>query len=1037
MRKDIKKCPKPLGYGIRRTPVVLGLSAALCMPAAFSYANVDNGMDRESVLSVMQGKTIKGQILDETGESMIGVSVLVKGTTIGTVTDFDGNYTLEVPSGKNILEISYIGYKTKEITIGNNSLINIKMEPDTQALDEVVVIGYGTVKKRDLTGAVASMKNEDVTVAPTSNVMEALQGKIAGMDIVKSSGQVGEDVSILLRGSRSIYGSNEPLFIIDGIPGSYSQVNPSDIESVDVLKDASSTAIYGSAGANGVVIITTKRGKEGKATVNFDAYYGFSGSPNYKHGMVGDEWVNYQREAYKYKNGDYPSDMSALFGNQDYTDAYNAGKWIDWIDEASGNTATTQKYSLSVSGGSEKTKIFASTSYNREEGLLSNDNLNKYSLRLNIDQEIFSWAKMGFTSNLTYQDRNQGVRNTFTKGLSSFPLGDAYDQNGKINHEYITGQYSPLGDFIEDQYVNNTRSTYLNVSGYLELSPIKDFTFTSRINGTLSDSRQGQYWGDQCNANRPSYAGSPHAAITNKNAWNYTWENILSYNTTIAKDHNIGGSVITSWNKNQNDSSLAAASGQMVDRWSFWRLASGASQHVESDFAQTQKMSFAVRFNYSYKGKYLFTFSNRWDGVSQFSAGHKWDSFPAGAIAWRISDEPFMNVAKNWLNNLKLRVGYGITGNSGGVDAYGTTTQAYVYTGNGLTLNGQNSSFTQYTGTYGSKDLGWEKSYNWNVGLDYGILNNRVDGSIEWFKTTTKGLLFKRTLPITSGLTGWGSPLSIWQNIAGTSNQGVEVTINSHNIKTKDFSWNTTLSVTWSKEKIEKLPDGDLISENLFVGHSIKSIYGYKYTGIWGTNTPQDILEAYGVKPGFIQIETLEKDGDGGVHKYSTNDRQVLGHTNPDWIVGLNNTFTYKNFDLSVFAMARYGQTINSDLLGYYTAEQSVTTNQLAGADYWTENNQGAYYPAPGTGSEQSTVISALRVRDGSFIKVKNITLGYTFPVNISRKALMEKCRIYATAYNPFIYVKDKQLKGTDPETNGSDAFPTFRQFVFGVNLTF
>lgn len=1034
----MKKCPKPLGYGIRRTPVVLGLSAALCMPAAFSYANVDNGMDRESVLSVMQGKTIKGQILDVKQESpMIGVSVLVKGTTIGTVTDFDGNYTLEVPSGKNILEISYIGYKTKEITIGNNSLVNIKMEPDTQALDEVVVIGYGTVKKRDLTGAVASMKNEDVTVAPTSNVMEALQGKIAGMDIVKSSGQVGEDVSILLRGSRSIYGSNEPLFIIDGIPGSYSQVNPSDIESVDVLKDASSTAIYGSAGANGVVIITTKRGKEGKATVNFDAYYGFSGSPNYKHGMVGDEWVNYQREAYKYKNGDYPSDMSALFGNQDYTDAYNAGKWIDWIDEASGNTATTQKYSLSVSGGSEKTKIFASTSYNREEGLLSNDNLNKYSLRLNIDQEIFSWAKMGFTSNLTYQDRNQGVKNTFTKGLSSFPLGDAYDQNGKINHEYITGQYSPLGDFIEDQYVNNTRSTYLNVSGYLELSPIKDFTFTSRINGTLSDSRQGQYWGDQCNANRPSYAGSPHAAITNKNAWNYTWENILSYNTTIAKDHNIGGSVITSWNKNQNDSSLAAASGQMVDRWSFWRLASGASQHVESDFAQTQKMSFAVRFNYSYKGKYLFTFSNRWDGVSQFSAGHKWDSFPAGAIAWRISDEPFMNVAKNWLNNLKLRVGYGITGNSGGVDAYGTTTQAYVYTGNGLTLNGQNSSFTQYTGTYGSKDLGWEKSYNWNVGLDYGILNNRVDGSIEWFKTTTKGLLFKRTLPITSGLTGWGSPLSIWQNIAETSNQGVEVTINSHNIKTKDFSWNTTLSVTWSKEKIEKLPDGDLISENLFVGHSIKSIYGYKYTGIWGTNTPQDILEAYGVKPGFIQIETLEKDGDGGVHKYSTNDRQVLGHTNPDWIVGLNNTFTYKNFDLSVFAMARYGQTINSDLLGYYTAEQSVTTNQLAGADYWTENNQGAYYPAPGTGSEQSTVISALRVRDGSFIKVKNITLGYTFPVNISRKALMEKCRIYATAYNPFIYVKDKQLKGTDPETNGSDAFPTFRQFVFGVNLTF
>jgi hypothetical protein len=322
-------------------------------------------------------------------------------------------------------------------------------------------------------------------------------------------------------------------------------------------------------------------------------------------------------------------------------------------------------------------------------------------------------------------------------------------------------------------------------------------------------------------------------------------------------------------------------------------------------------------------------------------------------------------------------------------------------------------------------------------GLDFGILNGRIDGSVEWFKTTTKGLLFKRTLPITSGLTGWGSPLAIWQNIAQTSNQGVEATITSHNIQHKDFTWNTTLSVTWNKEQIDDLPDGDLIAENLFVGEPIKAIYGYKYDGIWGTDTPQETLDAYGVKPGFIKIETLDQKGDGGVHKYSTEDRQILGHSNPDWIIGFSNSFTYKNFDLSIFAMARYGQTINSDLLGYYTAEQSVTKNQLAGVDYWTEDNQGAYFPRPGTADEQKTVYPSLRVRDGSFIKIKNITLGYTLPVNISRKVLMEKCRIYATAYNPFIFVKDKQLKDTDPETNGSDAFPTYRQFVFGVNLTF
>nr|WP_320059829.1 TonB-dependent receptor [uncultured Bacteroides sp.] len=1022
---------------INRVPIVLAIATVLLIPSdlyAGSYGENPGFISQ----SVNQSKKVKGHIVDEKGMAMIGVSILVKGTTIGTITDLDGNFMLAIPTEKNkILEITYLGYKPLSINIGNSTSFNIKMEPDTQALDEVVVVGYGSVKKRDLTGAVTSIKSSDVLSAPTNNVMEALQGKIPGMDITKTSGQVGGDVTIVLRGSRSIYGSNEPLFIIDGIPGSYSQVSPSDIESVDVLKDASSTAIYGSAGANGVVIITTKRGKEGKATVNFDTYYGFSDSPNYKHGMMRDEWVAYQNEAYRYKNGDYPSDMSTLLGKQAFTDAYNDDKWIDWVDEVSGNTATTQKYSLSVSSGTEKSKIFASTSYNREEGLLSNENLNRYSLRLNLDQQVFSWAKVGFTSNLVYRDLNSGVKNTFTRALSAFPLGDAYDNEGKINHEYITGQYSPMGDFIENQYVDNTRSTYLNVSGYVELTPLKDFTFTSRVNGTLNHSRQGQYWGDQCNANRPSYAGSPHASITNENAWNYTWENILAYNTTIATAHNLGGSLITSWNKNQSESNMAAASGQMLDQWSFRRLASGSSQHVESDFAQTQKMSFAFRLNYSYKGKYLFNFSTRWDGASQFSTGHKWDAFPAGALAWRISDEAFMENTRSWLDNLKLRVSYGITGNSGGTNAYSTTTQAYVYTANGVSVDGKIVPFTQYTGTYGSADLGWEKSYNWNIGLDFGILNSRIDGSVEWFKTTTKGLLFKRTLPITSGLTGWGSPLSIWQNIARTSNRGVEIILNSHNIAHKDFTWNTTLSATWSKEKIDKLPDGDLISENLFVGQPIHSIYGYKYAGIWGSDTPQETLDAYGVSPGFIKIETLEKNGDGGVHKYSTDDRQILGHTNPDWIIGLNNSFIYKSFDLSVFAMARYGQTINSDLLGYYTAEQSVTKNQLAGVDYWLENNQGAYFPRPGTGDKQKTVYPSLRVRDGSFIKIKNITFGYTLPGNISRKALMEKCRIYATAYNPFIFVKDRQLKGTDPETNGSDAFPTYRQFVFGVNLTF
>ncbi len=1004
----------------------------------FNRINNTITVTRKPIDDTSQGtttRTFNGGVYDDKGEPIIGASVMVKGTSNGTITNIEGQYALNNVPENAVISITYIGYKSQSLNVNDKSLARVILKEDSEMIDEVVVIGYGIVRKRDLTGAVSSLRSTDVIVAPTGNVMEALQGKISGMDIIKTSGEIDSDVEVLLRGSRSIYGSNEPLFIIDGIPGTYNQINPSDIESVDVLKDASSTAIYGSAGANGVVIITTKRGVEGKPIVNFDAYYGFSGSPNYKHGMIGDEWINYQQEAYKYKNGSYPTDMGALLGNQAYLEAYNAGKWIDWVDLVSGNTATTEKYSLSVTGGTDKTKIFASTSYSRDEGLLSNEKLDRYTLRLNIDQQLASWAKLSFTSNLNYTNKDVGENKTFTKALSSFPLGDAYNEDGSIKHEYINGQYSPMSDFIDEQYVDNTRTTFINSIGYMELTPLKGLSLKSQISTTLSHARQGQFWGAECNANRPTYAGSPHASVTNKDIWSYTWENIISYNSTIATDHNIGGSFITSWAKRQDEMNMAGGSGQMVDRWSFWRLISTKSQHVESDFIQTQKMSYAFRLNYSFKGKYLLTFSNRWDGVSWFTK--KWDSFPAGAIAWRVSDEAFMASTQQWLNNLKLRVGYGVTGNAGGTGAYITTTQAAAYVNSGITIDGKIVPFTQYTGTYGTDGLGWEKSYNWNIGLDFGLFNNRIDGSVEWFKTTTKDLLYKRALPITTGLTGWGRPLDYWQNLAQTNNYGIELTLNTHNIRTKDFTWDTTISATWSKEKIDKLAGGDLISENLFIGKPIRSLYGYKYAGLWNSDVSQDILDAYGVKPGFIKIETNEKDGDSGVHKYGESDRKILGHSNPDWIIGLNNTFMYKAFDLSVFAMARYGQTIESKLIGTYTASNDPKVNQIAGVNYWTEENQNAYYPRPGSGQDQGTVYPSLRFRDGSFIKIKNITLGYTLPQSISRVVLMNKCRIYATAYNPFIFVKDSQLKNTDPEMNGSDRFPTYRQFVFGVNITF
>lgn len=982
-----------------------------------------------------QNITVRGSITDTSGDPLIGVTVKIQGSSTGTITDFDGNYELTNVLSNSTLEISYVGMNNQVIQVNGRTLINVVLEEDTETLDELVVIGYGTVKKRDLTGAVTSMNSDDILIAPTNNVMEALSGKIPGMDIVKSSGRVGEGVDIVLRGSRSIYGDNSPLFIIDGIPGNYNQINTSDIESVDILKDASSTAIYGSAGANGVVIITTKRGKGGKTSVSLDSYYGFSGKPDFFHGMIGDEWVNYQREAYRYKNGQYPADISTLLPEASKLQAYNQGKWIDWVDEAAGNTATTQRTNLSITGGTEKTRVYSSLSYSRDEGLLENENQNRYAFRFNVDHEIFDWLKTGITSNINYSDRNNGVNNTFTRSLSAFPLGDAYNENENINHEYVLNEYSPLGDFIPHQYSNNNKNTYVNVNGFVELNPFAGMSIRTVLNGTFNNGRIGQFWGNQANANRPSYAGSPHASITNNYGRSYTWENIFSYNKTINEKHDLGATFVTSWSKSQNEFNMAASSGQQLESWSYWRLMSGTAPHVESGFEQTQKMSYAVRLNYSFLGKYLFTFSNRMDGVSWLSSGHKWDSFPAAALAWRLSDEVFMQDI-NWLDNLKLRVGYGVTGNSGGIGAYGSTTNVYAYSSAGISIDGKVVPFTQFTGTYGNPSLGWEKSENINLGVDFGIFRNRINGTLDFFTTKTTGLLFKRTMPITAGITGWGAPLSSWENIAETSNKGFELAINTRNIDNKNFKWNTDLSFTWSQEQIESLPTGDLIKEGLFEGQPIRSFYNYKYAGIWGSDTPEDVLNTYGVKPGWIKIETNEKEDDNGAHKYSEDDRMILGHLNPDYIVGLNNSFQYKDFDLSVFAMARYGQTIESDLIGWYTAKESTSVNQPRGIDYWTENNQNAYYPVPGSGDEQN-VMPALKFRDGSFIKVKNITLGYSLPKTVLQKTFLENCRLYVTGYNPYVFVKDAQLKGTDPESNGSDSFPLYKQFVFGVNINF
>lgn len=982
---------------------------------------------------------ISGKVTDTSGEPIPGVNIIIKGSDTGTITDSDGKYRLENVTQESVIIFSFIGMIPEEVIVGDKTSIDVILVEDIQRLDEIVVIGYGTVKKRDLTGSVVSLKSSDVTIVPTNNPMEALQGKIAGMDIQRTSGAVGSGVSILLRGTRSIYGDNEPLFIVDGLPASINEINPSDIESIDVLKDASSTAIYGSAGANGVVIVTTKRGRQGRVKINFDAYYGISGDAYFLHGMTGDEYVDYQREHYRTINGEYPQDdnMALIFTNSDHLQAYEEGKWIDWVDEIIGGNVKQEKYSLSLNSGTESTKIFASFNLAKEEGLLKNENQNKYGLRLNLDHKISSWATVGTNINITHTDRNNRASKVFTVSLRAFPLGDAYDENGNVNYEYIADETSPLGDDIKDQWVDNTKANYANSTAYLEFTPLNGLKLRSNIGVTLNSSRRGRYKGEQSVAT-PIHSAytAPVATIGNYYSYGYTWENIITYEKTLAENHHFAITGISSWAVDVDESNYLASTRQELDSYSFYNAGAGAAKDGTSSYSRQQRMSGAGRINYNYRGKYLFSFTNRWDGVSHLAEGHKWDYFPSAAAAWRISDEKFMQGIQAWVNNLKLRVSYGIAGNSGGIDAYDSQTNAITY--QRLTLDGDIVSHTQYDGTFGNPLIGWEKSYNRNIGVDFGFFNGRIDMAFDWYNTDTKGLLFERKLPVTSGATAWGDGLRSWENIGETNNKGIEITLNSRNIRKNDFQWTSNISFTLNREKIVKLPEGDIITgdEILTEGHPVKTFYSYKYLGIWSTEEEEEALQ-YGAEPGYVKIATVpivtDSTNDDGIHLYGDGDRQILGSSNPSWIMGFNNNFIYKGFDMTVFTLIRWGQMINSDLLGWYRANPE---NQPSDTDYWTPENQGAYFPRPGI-STSVRGIESLRYVDGSYVKIKNITLGYTLPVKLLKAVRIEKLRIYATAYNPLIFTKEDFLKDTDPENEGSDKFPLFKTYVFGLNVTF
>ncbi|MBV4357293.1 SusC/RagA family TonB-linked outer membrane protein [Pinibacter aurantiacus] len=1008
----------PCGKLLRQTVGMGTLSMVLLtMVAEPSYA-LNNHFENFPGISNAD-LPVTGLVKNASGSVLAGANVLLKGTKVGTVTDEKGYFKLTIPD-KNavnpVLIISIIGFKEIEVPVNGKTALNITMTEESKGLNEVVVIGYGTVKKKDLTGSVASVKGEELANVPSQNVMESIQGKIPGADITRSSGQTGSGINVTLRGNRSMVGSNSPLFVVDGaiFYGNIGDINPNDVQSIDVLKDASSTAIYGSRGANGVILITTKRGVPGKAQVGLNAYAGSSKAARYYNVATGPEYVAWKREANR-ATGKWnsPADDSKIFGVAEIEDIAS-GTWTNYRPLLLHN-GLQQDYQVSVTSGTDKTKIYFSGDYYQENGILKLDNLKRYSGRLNIDQTISKVFKAGMQAQIVYY--NQGIRVDPLNAANKInPLGSAFDSAGNFVLQPVPGgAFNPLTDEQPDTYAGNSRSNRSFGSIYAELTPLAGLSIRSSFTANLSQSRTGYYYG----VNSITRGGSAARSQYNtSNSADILWENVIRYDKKI-NDHAITLTGITSYQDRTTDAGAEQGDGQLLPSQIYYGLSSATSGMIAStSYSRQDIVSGAARINYSYKSKYLLTVTARADGSSKLAEGNKWTFFPSVAAAWRLSEESFLKNSTT-TNDLKLRVSYGVAGN----DPYNPYVTQSLLTRQPYSFDETLAPGYTFSPQIGNPDLRWETSTTLDIGLDFGFFNNRINGAIDYYNTRTSNLLLPRQLPPTTGVT------STVQNIGRTNNSGVELMLTSNNVISKDWSWTTSITFTKNVERIKQLvTDGvNDIASGYFVGYPTSVYYDYERIGIWQT---KDAAEAakFGQTPGTIRVK--DQNNDGKID--SQNDRVVLGTPRPKWSGGLDNTVRFKNIDLNVYVFARMGQMIAPDYLGVKTSYQENTAQ--AGLDYWTPENATDMYPRPNANGG-ILYTSTLRYTDGSFVRVRDITLGYTLPQKWAGK-IFKSFRVYANAKN-YITFTNSRIKDYDPERGGSENFPMTKLLTAGVNITF
>lgn len=1014
-----------------------------------SSLNSSWSMLRRLMLSVMFGvfavvasaqNKVTGTVVDATGEPVIGASVIVKGTSNGTVTDFEGNFTIANVAKDASLVVSYIGYRTQTLALGGKSTVSVTLEEDKQLLDEVVVVGYGVQRKSDVTGALTRVGEKELNSKPVSNAFEALQGKAAGVDIT-SGERPGSLGSIMIRGTRSINASSDPLYVVDGVPlqtGGIEALNPRDIESIDILKDASSTAIYGSRGANGVVLVTTKKGKEGKMSLSYSGSLTFEKLIDKQPAMSASDYITWRRWAYynsattKYTPGNEPNytqDQSFFSGdeyalanvnkgwNSDHT-VWDGSKvtdtdWTDFVTQ----TGVTQEHSISARGGSKTANGFVSFGYLNNKGTQKGQEYRRYTLSASADVQGTEWFKAGGTVNGSYaeqkygfsrtgQSSNSGPVDIYSAAKSILRYAVPYDDNGEVilmPGGTTTNTYTIIDEW--NKSVDNRETFRVLGSFYSQIDfgkiwePLAGIQYKLQFGPDFRYYRMGNYI-DSSSAARGG--GNSFARRNDERDFAWTLDNMLLYNKVFG-EHSIGVTLLQSASKSNAETSSQSEYGVPVSSYLWNNMGaidmSNTTKYnpdMGTGLTEYALTSYMFRINYSYKDRYLLTASARWDGSSVLSEGNKWSFFPSMALGWRMEQENFLKDVK-WLDQLKLRFGVGVTGNAA-VSPYSTLGVISMYympfsTGNEMIFVTNEPYYTSGSNQMPNKNLGWEKTTQWNLGIDFSFLKGRIGGSLELYTSRTNDLLLNMTLP---SLTGYPSMLS---NVGKTKNKGLELTLNTIPVMYKDFVWNSNINFAWQKDEIEELSNGkeDDVNNAWFIGESISVYYGYEAAGLWQESDAEEMAKynANGHKFTVGSVRPVDQDGN---YKIDANDRVIIGNRNPRFTGGWTNTLSWKGIELTLELQGRFGYTISTGGEGQYGMYQQREIS------YWTPDNPGADYQKPiySTAGGDS-YSSLLGFKDASFIKVRNLSLGYTFD-----RKLLSKLGIGLS--NVKVYVQGKNL---------------------------